>query len=488
MNQLTIKFDRRFLAGCILLAAFLLRIYHLNYEGLWNDELFTADTASPNLSIDRVITILQLDIHPPLHNILANLWSHAFSHNDTSLRIFSVVWGLLGLLSIYHLGKLLFNKRVAFIALLLVVVNSFLIRFSQEVRAYAMLFVLVNYSVYFFVKLSRGEHGYKNIIAYGLFTAAMLYTHYFGMLVLAFQGITLFFFVGFKRVFKDIKAWSLSFLIPVALYSIWIPSMLESFSRDLNSWRDKASIMLFYEYFKEFYNDYILSSITLLLFILTIVLLILRKNFKKVSWINVGLKEHRKELMLLVLWIVIYFSIPFIKSSISTGMMVPRYFIGMVAPVILILAFYLSLISKKRLRNNLLGGIVVYSLMLLFLNERPYYTQTTSYREIAKTASEINNDAYVLFVSNHRRYFEYYIQQFNLGKRDGYFNPFVKLLQKDKPEEYFLFLDLRLTPKHFRNKIHVVDGYKEINSKVFKNNNNIKTVRLVHYKRVDSVQ
>lgn len=488
MNKLTIYLDRRFFLLLLFIAAFILRIYNLNYEGLWNDELFTADTANPKIGIGQVINLLQLDIHPPLHNLLSNLWSRLFSYSDTSLRMFNVLWGMLGVISFYQLAKTLFNKKVAFIALVLVVVNSYLIRYSQEVRAYAMLFVLVNYSVLYLVKLIRGEHDKKNIVAYSLFAAAMLYTHYFGMFVFAFQGVAVLFLVGFKKLFNQIKIWLVAFLIPIALYAFWIPSMIDHMNKKVNPWRDEPTLGLLYDYFKEFFNDLILSTITLVLFVSTVILVLLRSKIHKPKWLNKGLKDHHKALLILVLWIVIYFGIPFAKSSLSASMMVPRYFIGMIAPALLLLAYYLSLIEKRKIMNWALIGVVLYSLLILFLKDRPYYTQTTSYREITKAASEINNDAYVLFVSNHRRYFNYYLQQYNFRKRNGYLKPFTKLVEKDKPEEYFLFLDLRLTPKNFKNKIHKVEGYKEISSQVFRNSNNIKTARLVHYRRIDSTQ
>ena len=85
----------------------------------------------------------------------------------------------------------------------------------------------------------------------------------------------------------------------------------------------------------------------------------------------------------------------------------------MLAPILLIMAFYLSKINGMKLRNGILATVLGYSLLLLFLNDKPYYTQTTSYREIAEEAKMINNDAPVLFLSNNGRYFRYYLAQNN---------------------------------------------------------------------------
>ena len=136
-----------------LITAFLLRLFNLNFEGLWNDELFTAYSADPSRSLSWTIKYVGGDVHPPLHNILSKYWAENFGYNDTSLRMLNVVIGTVGVLSVYHLGKILFNKKVAIAALWIAVVNSFLIEYSQEVRAYILLFVLANYSFYFFTKI-----------------------------------------------------------------------------------------------------------------------------------------------------------------------------------------------------------------------------------------------------------------------------------------------------------------------------------------------
>jgi uncharacterized membrane protein len=120
-----------------LLVAFILRVFNLNYEGLWNDELLTAVTSHPSFSVLEIIKTMQGDVHPPLHTILSNLWSKLFTHNDTTLRLLNVFFGVWGVYAGYLLAKVLFNKKVALYAFGFLILNSFLIRYSQEVRSYA---------------------------------------------------------------------------------------------------------------------------------------------------------------------------------------------------------------------------------------------------------------------------------------------------------------------------------------------------------------
>lgn len=481
------KIENKYYVYFIILVALALRLFNLNYEGLWNDELFTADTANPRNSLGEIIRMVKLDIHPPLHNILSSYWSKIFNYNDTSLRMFNVLIGIWGVVSVYHLGKLVFNKKIALYAILLATVNYFLIRHSQEVRPYGLLFVLSNYSFYFFIKLIKGEFTTKNSISYILITAGLLYTHYFGMFVIAGQFAASFVIMNWTAIKRQFWKYLITFVAPLSLFSFWIPALKLHLERKTKTWRDTPEIEMIYTYTQEFFNDHIIALAASTLILFSGIYLVLR-NFSRNKRIEKVIGDHRKVLAVLVIWIAVYFLIPYIKSSLSTSMMVTRYFTGMMAPILLILAFYLSRISSIGLRNGILAGVLGYSLLLLFLKESPYYTQTTSYREIAREAKIINNDAPVLFLSNNGRYFEYYLRQNDLRKIRANPVPFSKLINRDTPEQYFVFLDLRPTPKRYVENIPVVEGYEEAYTRTFANKHNIKTVKLIRYRKLkDSI-
>ena len=197
----------------------MLRLFHLNYEGLWNDELFTAYTANPNNSFGEIVRAVKFDVHPPLHNILSGYWSKIFSYSDTSLRVLNILIGVWGVVSVYHLGKLLFNKKVAFYAVLLATVNYFLIRYSQEVRPYSLLFLLSNYSFYFFIKLIKGDFTLKNSLGYVVISAGLLYTHYFGMFVIAGQFAASFVIMNWTVIKSQFWKYLITFMGPLLLFS-----------------------------------------------------------------------------------------------------------------------------------------------------------------------------------------------------------------------------------------------------------------------------
>jgi uncharacterized membrane protein len=468
-----------------LLVAFTLRVFNLNYDGLWNDELLTAVTSNPRLSVLEIIHIMKGDVHPPLHPILSNLWSKLFIHSDTTLRLLNVFFGVWGVYAGYLLAKELFNKKVALYAFGFLIINSFLIRYSQEARSYALLSLLANFSFYYFVRLIKKGYTHRNAIYYVIATTAMLYTHYFALLVIASQFVAFFFLVDWKKFRIKTVHYILTFAIPNIFFLYWAQFIFKRADKEFQTWRDPATPDLIFDYLKIFFNDYLLSTVSLLLLSITLLYFLSRKLIKN-NWTESFFREGRFGITLLLIWLLIYFFIPYIKSNFTTSMMVNRYFIPLVVPIVILLAFYLSKIGNSRLRNSIFAVVCGYSLLILFLNKNPYFSHTATYRETVKYLKSVDPDAYVFYLSRDRRYFSHYLELNNFRKSRKYFEPFKKMLLNDTPpSQYFVVTNLRAFVPEYKDSIPVVEGYKEVDSKIFRNMNNIKSTKLIRYKKID---
>lgn len=478
------KINKSYFVIFALLIALLLRLFNLNYEGLWNDELFTADMAAPHRSfVDMLLFVQKFDIHPPLHNVLSKIWSHLFSYNDTSLRVFNILIGVWGVKSVYDLAKYLFTNRTAWYALGFAVINYYLIRYSQEVRSYALLFLLTNYSFYYFLKLIREEFRWTNAIGYVAITTSMLYTHYFALFAIGVQFVAFLSFMDWSEFKKKTLRYVLTFAVPCLLFLFWLPVLLNGLGKNSTQWRDEATWDLLIRYAQDFFNDYLLSTTSVVLIGLTLLYFILRKFFK-LKFFEKMISSDRFALHFVIIWIVVYFGTPFLKSVFSETMMVNRYFICLVTPIILLLSFYMGKIKLESVRNGMFGVIIGYSLLVLFLKDSPYYTRTTTFREIASTAKQIDPDAPVLYLSNNPRYFEYYLRQNLFRQTRKQPNVFSKLISASVPQRYFVFLDLRPIPKKYRQGIPVMPDYELSESWVLKNKAGINSTQLLQYVRV----
>ncbi|UAB81917.1 glycosyltransferase family 39 protein [Marixanthomonas sp. SCSIO 43207] len=481
-----INIKTKYLIYAGLIIAFILRVFNLTYEGLWSDELLTAVTSHPRYSTFDIIQIMKGDVHPPLHTILTNLWSKLFVHNDITIRLINVFFGVWGVYAGYLLTKELFNKKVALYAFVLLILNSFLIRYSQEARSYALLTVLATFSFYYFVKLIKDGYFRKYAILYILSSTAMLYTHYFGLLVIASQFVAFFLLIDWKKFKAKALHYIVTFALPNILFLFWLQFLLKRADKKFQTWRDPATPSLIYDYLKIFFNDYVLSSASLVLLGFTILYLTTRKFINYHKKIRDIFKGEHFGLTIVIIWLVTYFFIPFIRSTFTISMMVNRYFVPLVVPVVILLAFYLVKIHNKKLRTGIFTIISIYSILVLFLNTNPYFSYTTTYRETVEKVREMDPEAHVFYLSRDRRYFSHYLQLNHLKNIRNHFGPFKNMiLSKTPPDQYFVVTHLRAFVPQYKDSIPVVEGYKEVESITFRNMYNIKSTKLIRYEKID---
>jgi hypothetical protein len=205
----------------IILAAFLVAGYHLQRESLWADEAWTA-WAVRSPYIRDVIGRVQGDVHPPLYFLLLAGWARLAGDSALALRLFSALAGAAGLAATYALGTRLFDRRAGLIAMLILGSSSFFVYYSREARMYVPLLALAALATYAYLRwLDRP--GRRNTLAYALLLAALLYTHYAGLLVLVTHAL--------HGILTALWNWPPRFrrrrLIPyglaAALFAPWLP-------------------------------------------------------------------------------------------------------------------------------------------------------------------------------------------------------------------------------------------------------------------------
>src|SRR6185503_270051 len=138
------------LAGVILLGA-ALRLYHLDYQSLWLDELHSIIPTDPNNSLLSIIEYSKKD-QPPLFFIYIHYAFTLFGYNELVGRMASAFLGLLGIVVIYFLGKECEGKAVGLFAASLTAISYYHIYYSQELRFYSMSFLFSALSYLFFIR------------------------------------------------------------------------------------------------------------------------------------------------------------------------------------------------------------------------------------------------------------------------------------------------------------------------------------------------
>jgi hypothetical protein len=176
------------LLAIVLLAA-ALRFATLDVQSFSDDELFTVWLARMPLS-EMVSTVPNTEATPHLFYLLEWLFVHAFGSSEVAVRLLPAICGVLTVPLVYAAGAIGASRRVGLAAALFAAVNPFLIWYSQEARAYALLILLVALSLTFLAAHMRS--GGSGALAGWAVTAALaLATHYFAVFVVAPEAVWL---------------------------------------------------------------------------------------------------------------------------------------------------------------------------------------------------------------------------------------------------------------------------------------------------------
>ena len=120
--------------------------------------------------------------HPnmPFYFLLLRFWV-VLGETEYALRAFSAFVGVITIPVVFILGRRLFNEKVGLIAAILLSLNAWHIRYSEEVAGYSLLTLLVTISG--MAWLTAIEHpSWKIWAGYVAVTTAAIYTHHFAIL------------------------------------------------------------------------------------------------------------------------------------------------------------------------------------------------------------------------------------------------------------------------------------------------------------------
>lgn len=176
----------------IILGA-ILRFHHIGLRPFWLDEANSVNMVYSGWGELYQEIILTGNSFAYIYILKA--WALFFGDSETALRSLSVIAGLASIPVIYFLARRLFDNSAALWAAFLLSVNYYAVFYSIQARPYSLIILISIISCYYYVKLlepSRPASG-LDVSLYIIFTALNLYLHPWCFLLLAAQGIYLFF-------------------------------------------------------------------------------------------------------------------------------------------------------------------------------------------------------------------------------------------------------------------------------------------------------
>ncbi len=204
----------------IVLAGLALRLYRLDHQSLWHDEIFSLTAAGGSWSQMHALLVEDV-VHPPLHYYILHAWMSLFGVTAEQARLLCAIFGALSVGALYFLAKELFNRRTAVIASVLLAASQIGVRYSQEARPYSMVLFLWIVATYFFVRSLRGGRA-SDWWIFSALMAALVATHYYG----AFAAISLAVFgVMFRKRYPvPLGRWIGAAMLSAVVLGSWLAS------------------------------------------------------------------------------------------------------------------------------------------------------------------------------------------------------------------------------------------------------------------------
>lgn len=215
------------------------RLWQLTDGCLWFDEIFGVHAAEHSWS-GMWWFVAQDLVHPPLFYGLLKIWIGIGGDGLLWLRMFPVLFSALALFPFLHLCReMKLGDTTIVLALALFAVNGSLVKYSQTLRMYSLLMFLSLMSVWLFARyFNRG----KSWIWLVVVNILLVYTHYFGWLVVGAEFLAILIFQRMKIVRAALMA-----SIAAAAFVPWLIAILnrERLSADLEqniSWQTRPGI------------------------------------------------------------------------------------------------------------------------------------------------------------------------------------------------------------------------------------------------------
>lgn len=337
----------------IMILATLLRLLHLGSESLWFDEIMSVAIARLDWgTFWRVLS--RFEANMALYYGLLHFWIK-LSESEVIVRSLSVVAGLLTVPVIYALGGRMFGTRAGLISAVLLAANAFHIRFSQEARSYALVVLLASLSSLFFIRAIERQSR-ADWAGYVLTGTLAVYSHFLAVLIPGAHLASLIVLrprdVPWRRLLVSFSVMGL-LLVPLSIFV---------FTRDNGGlgWVPKSRPIAVYGLFDSLAGGGKLLVLTYFVPCFIAFVHALR------TWSRSKLSFETWRYAFFLSWLFGPILVG-VAISLSKPLLVARYFIICLPPLVLLAAVGISSISPRWIRT---GGLV----LLMTLSGRAVYS------------------------------------------------------------------------------------------------------------------
>jgi uncharacterized membrane protein len=336
-------------------------MWHLTDSCLWFDEIFSVHAAEH--SWNTLFGFVALDlIHPPLFYAALKSWIGIGGESVMWLRLLPVLFAALALVPLIYLCKeLKLSNSVMLLSLTFLAINGSLIKYTQTVRMYSMLMFLSLLSIWLFARyFNRG----KSFVPLLIVNLLLIYTHYFGWLVVGTEIAAILIFQRIKW-----RRMAAMFGILFAAFLPWLVTVVQAATGGSDvgqniGWMTRPGIReltaFLFDLTEPFYFQASSAdpasmyrvSIPVLLILLSAVAfyLIIRKR-----------DENKQRVYFLLLFVLVPAIVAFLLSWLSPySVWGTRHLIIVYGPAVILIAYFVDCFHVPRV------GTAAVTLLLLF--------------------------------------------------------------------------------------------------------------------------
>ena len=181
----------RILLAAVVLTGAVLRFVPLSEQSFSHDEAVTVGRVlQPDLG-DTLATVPESERTPHLYYLLAWIWTRAAGEGEFGVRSLSALFGTLMIPVAYFIGRSVGRARTGLVAAALVAVNPFLIYYSGDARAYALMALFSALSVLGFARALGRARAVKSLLLWAFASALAVATHYFAAFLVVAELVLL---------------------------------------------------------------------------------------------------------------------------------------------------------------------------------------------------------------------------------------------------------------------------------------------------------
>lgn len=197
--------------------------YFYTRSALWLDEALTVNIA--RLPLSDLHAALKQDGAPPLFYVVLHFWTAAFGTGNVAVRSLSGVFMVGATVAIWFAARRFAGVTAAWIAVVLMAVNPYAIRYATEARMYSLeiLFVATGLLA---VQRALERPSVGRLVAVALLVAGFIYTQYWAFYLLAVV-VVLLAYLAWRGVRRDATLRTLAAMAIGGLAFVpWLPTFL----------------------------------------------------------------------------------------------------------------------------------------------------------------------------------------------------------------------------------------------------------------------